>query len=409
MGNATRELTIHLRQPHPKQIDFIDTTAKRVVIRAGRRGGKTTGISIRAVEKFLKGRRQLYATPTLEQVNRFWKEVTEALAEPIKAGLYYKNETEHIIELPGTEQRIKAKTAYNADTLRGDYADDLYLDEFQDMDEEAWTLVGVPMLLDNNGDAVFIYTKKRGKNHTDSLFKRAQADTTGRWATFVFSSHDNPYLSTEALNDITLDMTSLAYRMEIMAEDLEDDPRALWNRDIIDHVTSHPPLTRIAVGVDPPGGVTECGIVAAGIARVDGVIHGYVLADKSRHGSPAKWGSEVVSIYHVLEADRVIGETNYGGDMVENTIATIDNKVSIKAIRASRGKAIRAEPVVALYEKGRVHHVGEHAALEDEQCNWIPGESAWSPNRLDAVVWVLTELMLDGSNYGEWLRSQSAN
>ena len=378
---------------------MIDCPAQRIVLRAGRRFGKTTAVSIRAVERFLQGRRQLYVTPTIEQAERFWKEVSEALAEPIKAGLYYKNETEHVIELLGTEQRIKAKTAHNADTLRGDYGDDLYLDEFQDMNEDAWVLVGAPMLLDNNGNAFFIYTKKRGKNHTDALFKRAQADTTGRWATFVFSSHDNPHISEEALRDITLDMTQLAYRMEIMAEDVEDDPRALWDRGIIDHVTSHPTLTRIVIGVDPPGGATECGIVAAGIAKVDNVTHGYVLADKSRHGSPAQWGSEVISVYHILKADRIIVETNYGGDMVENTISTIDNKVSFKAIRASRGKAVRAEPIVALYEKGRVHHVGEFQALEDEQCNWVSGESTWSPNRLDALVWALTELMLSGGTF----------
>lgn len=195
-----RELTVHLKKPHSEQQAFITSKAKRKVIRGGRRGGKTSGVAILAVESFLKGVRVLYATPTQEQVDRFWQEVKNALEEPIEAGLYLKNETKHIIELPRTEQRIRAKTAWNADSLRGDYADLLILDEFQDMDEDAWTLVGAPMLLDNNGDAVFIYTKKRGKNHTDNLFKKAKEDTTGRWATFVFSSHDNPHLSPEALD-----------------------------------------------------------------------------------------------------------------------------------------------------------------------------------------------------------------
>jgi phage terminase large subunit-like protein len=368
------------------------------VLRAGRRFGKTTGVSIRAVERFLKGRRQLYATPTLEQVNRFWKEVCRALEEPIKAGLYYKNETEHIIELPGTEQRIKAKTAFNADTLRGDHADDLYLDEFQDMDEEAWSLVGAPMLLDNDGDAFFIYTKKRGKNHTNELFKRAQADTTGRWAVFTFASLDNPHLSKAALDDIAGDMSNLAYRMEILAEDIEDDPRALWDREIINHVTQYPPLTRIVVGVDPSGSTTgnECGVVTAGIAKVGDMIHGYVLADNSLLGTSAKWGEASVTAYNLHRADRIVGERNYGGDMVENTIRTVDGgkNVSFKSVTATRGKAVRAEPIQALYENNRIHHVGEFAELEDELCTWIPGESTWSPNRLDGLVWALTELML---------------
>ncbi len=136
----------------------MDSTAKRKVIRAGRRGGKTVGMSIFAVEQFLAGHRVLYAAPTAEQLDTFWRHVKAALREPIDAGLFRKNETEHFIDLERTEQRIRAKTAWNADTLRGDYCDVLILDEWQLMNEEAWDRVGAPMLLDNNGDAVFIYT-----------------------------------------------------------------------------------------------------------------------------------------------------------------------------------------------------------------------------------------------------------
>jgi phage terminase large subunit-like protein len=396
------ELTVNLRRPHQKQIEFIDSPAKRKVIRAGRRSGKTTGMAILAVEQFLRGRRILYATPTQEQVDRFWQEIKRALEEPIDAGLYYKNETLHIIELPGTEQRIRAKTAWDADSLRGDYADVLILDEYQDMNEEAWVLVGAPMLLDNNGDAYFIYTKKRGKNHSDNLFARANQDQTGRWATFAFSSFDNPHISEAALADITDDMTNLGYRMEILAEDIGDDPQALWSRDIIDHVTKHPDLTRVVVGVDPSGAATgnECGIVTAGTATIEGVKHGFVIADDSLEASAAQWGAAAVTAYNHNRADRIAGEVNYGGDMVENTIRTVDGgqDVSYKSVRATRGKAIRAEPVQALYEKKRVHHVGNFAALENEMCSWIPGESNWSPNRIDALVWAITDLMLGPSD-----------
>lgn len=397
-----REVTVRLRNPHLHQAEFINSKAKRKVVRGGRRGGKTSGVAILAVEYFLNGRRVLYATPTQEQVDRFWQEVKLALEEPVTVGLYQKNETKHIIELPGTEQRIRAKTAWDADSLRGDYADLLILDEFQDMDEEAWTLVGAPMLLDNNGDAVFIYTKKRGKNHTDNLFKKAKEDRSGRWATFVFSSHDNPYLSPEALEDIVSDMTSLAYRMEILAEDLEDDPGALWSRELIDHVTGYPTLYRVGVGVDPSGSTTgnECGIVAAGIGKIGEVIHGYVLADRSLKGSPAVWGAEVVTTYNLTKADRVVGEANFGGEMVEHTIRTAEGGKNLpyRMVHASRGKAVRAEPIVGLYKNHqglhRVHHVGYLPELETEMCNWVPGKSPWSPNRIDALVWILTDLML---------------
>jgi hypothetical protein len=391
-------VTVNLKQPHPKQTDFIDSPAKRKVVRAGRRSGKTTGVAILAVEQFLRGRRILYATPTQEQVDTFWREVKQALGEPIEAGAFYKNETLHTIERPGTDQRIRAKTAWDADSLRGDFADILILDEFQDMDIEAWTLVGAPMLLDNNGDAIFIYTKKRGRNHTNDLFKRAEGDATGRWATFVFTSFDNPHISEEGLADITGDMTNLGYRMEILAEDISDDPRALWSRGIIRHVSTIPPLDRAVVGVDPSGaaGGDECGIVTAGRGMLDGQRCAFVLADDSRAATAAGWGAAVVAAYNRHKAGRVVGEANYGGDMVENTIRTVRGaqNISYKAVRATRGKAVRAEPVTALYEKGRVYHVGRLDLLEDEQCTWVPGESNWSPGRIDALVWAITDLML---------------
>src|SRR3990167_8703186 len=220
-------LTVTLRRPHDRQRQFIDSSAKRKVIRAGRRSGKTTGVAVLAIRAFLEGRRILYATPTQDEVDRFWHECKIALQEPIDHGVYNKNETKHTIELEGTEQRIRGKTAWNADTLRGDYADLLILDEFQLMSEDTWNEVGAPMLLDNDGDAVFIFTQKRGKHHSKELFKKAAEDETGRWETFVFSSLENPHLSRVALDEISGDMTELAYRAEILAEEIDDDPRAL--------------------------------------------------------------------------------------------------------------------------------------------------------------------------------------
>lgn len=390
--------TVRLKKPHNRQQAIIDSPAKRKCVRAGRRSGKTTVASVMAVQAFLAGKRVLYATPTQEQVDKFWFECKKALEEPIDGGVYYKNETRHIIELPGTVQQIRAKTAWDADSLRGDYASLLIFDEYQNISEDAWALVGAPMLLDNDGDAIFIYTEKRGKHHSKELFNKAKEDTSGRWQTFVFSSHDNPYLSREALDDITKDMTSLAYRAEILAEEIDDDPRALWKREIIDHVNRFPDLARVVVGVDPPGSEdgAECGIVVAGTAMIADTLHVYVLGDYSLQGSPARWASEVVAAYSRHSADRVVGERNFGGDMVENTIRGVDGgrAVAYKDVVASRGKAVRAEPVVAYYEQGRVHHAGTFTALEDEMCNWVSGMSKWSPNRIDALVWAVTDLMV---------------
>jgi hypothetical protein len=402
MTEMEMDLRVHLPRPHEKQKPFLRTSAKRKIIRAGRRGGKTVGAAVLGVEEFLRGRRVLYATPTTEQIGRFWKTVTKALADPIERKVLYKNETEHIIEIPKTETRIKAKTAWNADTLRGDYADLLILDEWQLMDEDAWESVGAPMLLDNDGDAVFIYTppslhsrsasKARDPQHAAKMYAKAQQDKSGRWAAFHFTSHDNPHISKDALSEITHDMTSLSYRMEIMAEDVNEAPGALWTRKIIDdgRTIKTPDLSRIVVGVDPSAtsGGDEAGIIVAGLHGDEG----YVLADESIQGSPLVWATAAVTAYHRYKADRIIAEANQGGEMVSLTIEQVDSTVPVELVHASRGKQTRAEPIAAQYEQGRVHHVGKFEALEDEMALWIPGDK--SPNRMDALVWALTELML---------------
>lgn len=414
------EYEIHLRRPHSHQQEFVSSTAKRKVIRAGRRGGKTTGAAILAVTEFLAGKRILYGAPTQEQLEAFWREVKAALAEPLDAGFLYKNESTHIIESPRTMNRIRAKTCWNADTLRGDSADLLILDEWQLMNEDAWGFVGAPMLLDNNGDAVFIYTppslhsksitKAKDPRHAAKMFKAAEENTTGRWEAFHFTSYDNPHISEEALADIKLDMTALAIRQEIMAEDTEEVQGALWSRAMIEEcrVKEAPELTRVVIPVDPPGGATECGIVPFGIGpcacKGDMQVHGFVIADYSIQASPDRWGANVLNAYDDHVADRVLGEVNFGGDMVESVVNAAAQargiSVSYRAVHASRGKAVRAEPVAALYEQGRIHHVGSFPILEEELCTWVPGESQWSPNRLDSLVWGATDTMVQNRRSG---------
>lgn len=394
-------VTVSLPRPHEKQAQFVNSLAKRIVVRAGRRGGKTVGVAIRAVKAFLAGKRVLYAAPTQEQIQRFWVSVTRALAEPIDAGIFSKNETYHTVELSGTEQRIRAKTAWNADTLRGDYADELILDEWQLMNEEAWGVVGAPMLMDNDGNAIFIYTppslssrstsKADDPQHAAKLFKKAKADESGRWETFHFKSLDNPHISAEAVAEMAKDMTAIAYRMEVEAEDVDEAPGALWTRGVIEagRVTQAPDFDRVLVGVDPSAtsGGDEAGIIVGGKRGEDA----YVLADKSLQGSPRSWAAAAVNAFYDYGADCIVAESNNGGEMVLETIKTVDKNAVVKLVHASRGKLTRAEPISSIYEHGRGHHVGSFPQLEDEMCLWMPGDE--SPNRMDAMVWCLTELM----------------
>jgi hypothetical protein len=396
---------------HKIQQEFINCEAKRIMIRAGRRGGKTTGVANRAVKRFLGGKRILYAAPTAGQVDTFWATVTRILADPIRMKVFYKNDTERYIERPGTEQRIKAKTAWNADSFRGDYADELIFDEYQLMNEDIWDKVGAPMLLDNNGDAIFIYTppslhsrsvsKANDKQHAAKMFRiyqEKEREEPARYRTFHFTSHDNPYISKEALAEIAKDMMMLSYRMEILAEDVDEAPGGLWTRKIIEdaRVREAPSLDRIVVAVDPSATSTgdDAGIIVAGRYGDEA----YVLADKTIQGSPLAWAKAAVAAYYEYKADRIIAESNNGGEIVEAVIRQPDPDVPVKLVNASRDKRTRAEPIAALYEQGRIHHVCSFNALEDEMCLWLPGDP--SPNRMDALVWALSELMLTYHSVG---------
>ncbi len=187
-------------------------------------------------------------------------------------------------------------------------------------------------------------------------------------------------------------------RQELEGEVIDEVEGAFWTRDLIEssRIDTPGPMTRIVVAVDPPGGATEAGIVTAGITDhcVCGQsgTHIYVLADNSLLPTgPEQWGRVSVNAFESWEADRIVGEINYGGDMVEHVVRGIRTSVPFKAVRATRGKEVRAEPVSALYEQGRVHHVGTFPEMEDEMAQWTKDDD-WSPNRLDALVWAVTEL-----------------
>lgn len=187
-------------------------------------------------------------------------------------------------------------------------------------------------------------------------------------------------------------------RQEIHGELLTDNPGALWKLDQIDalRVEKPPDLKRVVVAIDPAASNNpdsdETGIVVVGLGADK---QGYVLADLSMRGTPEEWAQAAVKAYRDHKADRILAEANNGGQMVESVIRAVDRSVSYKAVHASRGKVTRAEPVSALYEQGRCHHVGAFPALEDQMCDYDPKTSKFSPDRMDALVWGFTELMVD--------------
>jgi phage terminase large subunit-like protein len=189
-------------------------------------------------------------------------------------------------------------------------------------------------------------------------------------------------------------------RQELLGELVDDTSGALWRRDWIEahRVASAPELSAVVVAVDPPVTATAasdaCGTVIAGLGP-DG--RAYVIDDRTLQGrEPIVWARAAVAAYHDTMADRVVAEVNQGGDLVVTILRQIDPNVAVRQVRATRGKWLRAEPVAALYAEGRVAHVGTFDALEDQMCAFgADGLSRGrSPDRLDALVWALTDLMI---------------
>jgi len=190
-------------------------------------------------------------------------------------------------------------------------------------------------------------------------------------------------------------------RQELNAELLEDTPGALWSHGVIDAArqAAAPHLVRIVVAVDPAASsgedADETGIVVVG---KDHQAHGYVLADISGRYQPIEWAKIAITAYRTYHADRIVAEVNNGGEMVGNTLRMVDPNIPFTAVRASRGKVTRAEPVSALYEQGRMHHIGTFVQLEDQMTNFTSDfdrqSAGYSPDRVDALVWAVTDLML---------------
>lgn len=295
-------------------------------------------------------------------------------------------------------------TMYSAekpDALRGPQHDVAWCDEpaAWKYPDDTWSNLQFGLRLGDRPQAVLTTTPR-----PIPLVKELLADPT------TVSSRGSTYENTRNLPRSFLQRVRKKYegtrlgRQEIHAEVLDDNPGALWKRAAMldaHRVVRAPTLVRIVIAVDPAVSANalsnETGIVAVGLGE-DG--HGYVLGDYSLSDTPAKWGSAVITAYCLHEADRVVGEVNNGGDLVEANVRTAARdanprvEVAYKAVRASRGKQTRAEPVAALYEQGRVHHVGSLPVLEDQLCDWDPTTNAPSPDRLDALVWGVSFLML---------------
>jgi len=288
-------------------------------------------------------------------------------------------------------------SADDPDGLRGPQFGAAWCDELAKWKyaEKTWDMLQFALRLGPNPRQVVTTTPR-----PIALLKRLIADA----ATLVnrsrtFDNADN--LSPSFVSDLRQRYGATALgRQELDGELIEDRGDALWKRQALEkaRVSEAPALRRVVVAVDPPvtsgAKADACGIVVAGMAEGG---RGYVLADRTLRGfAPTVWAKAAVAAFHEFAADRIVAEVNQGGELVEGVIRQVDADVPVSRVRATRGKWLRAEPVAALYERELVSHVGTFSELEDQMCDYGPEglSSGRSPDRMDALVWALTDLML---------------
>jgi predicted phage terminase large subunit-like protein len=310
-------------------------------------------------------------------------------------------------------------TTYSADEperLRGPQHDAAWCDEIASWRyPEAWDMLMFGLRLGNDPRVVVTTTPKPIKIIRELIADPTTVITRGS----TYDNRDN--LAPAFLHQIIrkYEGTRLG-RQELNAELLDDVPGALWNRALLEETRwpvhrNVPDLVRIAVAIDPAASTgedsDETGIVVAG---KDANGHGYVLADQSGRYPPTEWARTAIALYRQHKADRIVAEVNNGGDMVEATIRMLDPNVSYTKVHASRGKVVRAEPVAALYEQKRIHHVGAFPTLEDQMCAFTTDfdrkAAGFSPDRVDALVWAFADLLVEQmSNEGfyEWARQKA--
>lgn len=290
--------------------------------------------------------------------------------------------------------------------LRGFQSHFLWMDELCAFSyaQEAWDMAMFGLRL-GKSPRVIITTTPKPSPLIVELVRRGQEEPNNVILTTGSTFDNKANLPDSQLEELRkrYEGTTMG-RQELYAELILDDPGALWKRATIEdlrvsvHEFDLTNMARLIIAIDPSmSAVTEreseTGMIVAGLGKNG---HAYIIEDCSMlRPSPDTWGNLAISKYHEYAADRIVAEVNQGYDLVTNLLGTKDDKVPVKKVYATRGgKFLRAEPVAALYEQRRVHHVGLHPKLEDQMTQWIPGKP--SPDRLDAMVWAITDLVLGG-------------
>lgn len=391
---AARRALWQANQARPNQLPPDSTNWNTYVALAGRGFGKTRLAAEWLAWQALMnpGTRWAIVAPTFGDVRDTCAEGPSGVVSVLREYGVLENYNRSMGEITLTNRsKIKLFSGEEPDRLRGPNFHGGWFDELAAFSKpDAWDQYKFALRLGQHPQTV-VTTTPRPTKLVKTLIN-SDGVLLVRGSTFDNAAN----LAPAALAELRLkyEGTRLG-RQELYGEIVDDVDGALWTRDMIEEarVTNEPPLARIVVAIDPA--VTsnddsdETGIVVAGVSG-DG--HYYILEDCSLRASPDAWARQAVNAYHKWGADRIIGETNNGGDMIELLLRQVDPSVSYRKVSATRGKMLRAEPIASLYEQGRAHHVGSFPTLEDQMCNWTPAFGG-SPDHMDAMVWGLTDLM----------------
>lgn len=401
MGNKPANVAIEC--PESLLFFYSDEYHRFKVAYGGRSSGKSrTACGALAVKALQKKRRILCCREFQKSISQSVKKVIENSVEAMGLRDYFTFTQNSITAYNGSEFIFQGLHA-NVDQIKSlEGIDIAYVEEAHNVSAESWDLL-TPTIRAENSEIWAVFNPRY---ETDATYQKFIVNPPSDIQIAKVNYTDNPFCpqvmiaEAEEMKRVNLGL----YRHIWLGECRRDNENALWKSGTMiepyRHLSGIDPgeLDRIVVAIDPAvtsgANSDETGIVAVGVKRGKSACesHYYVLEDGSLRGSPAQWAAAAVDLYWYYSADRIIAEVNNGGEMVESVIRHADPGASFKSVRATRGKILRAEPVAALYERGLVHHVGFFNHLEDQMCNYTgePGEK--SPDRLDALVWALTEL-----------------
>ena len=402
-------ISLNLKYTKPQSAIFFEQpqTARFIIVPKGRRFGATKGAMNAAIEWAIDGEPILWGDTINGNIDRYFERY--AKPELIRSKIDFSfNSVQKKLTFSHCDGFIDFRSADRPENWEGFGYKRIILNEAGIIlrNDYLYTNAVLPMMMDYPNTQLFAMgvpkgrMKKDGKEHKFYTLQRFAEEGRSGYVSMTFSSYDNPLLNKSDIEELEQEIKSmnpLMVEQEIYGKFVDQVFDALWTPEIIKHTTKLPELRRIGIGVDPTATKQgdKVGIICAGIGYDNNL---YIFRDSSGQYTPAQWGTIVANDCRLVNADVIVAETNQGGDMVEHVIRQYDRYTRLKRIHAVKAKQVRAEPVVSLYENSKVYHVGNLSELENEMLTWIPGAGK-SPNRIDALVYIAQELMIEQEEY----------